>query len=186
MGRDISAHDCPPLGLSDSTVPTQIDPEPHAHAPSIIHGSYPRAAQPVAQSDWSLMTTGTSSFVDTNHDTHLATPCSGIVAGQWQRLPPRAAFNALPTYLPPSCPLDQILLDFIESRRVTLSGGAEAEPSLWPLKSKVQALINPELIRTVDALSAIISRVLSTFQHVKLPEKLAFFHLIYQTSKVWL
>lgn len=134
------------------------------------------------------MATGTSSFLDASHGTHLPnalpTPCSGIVADHWQRPLARAAFNAMPTYLPPSCPLDQILLDFIESRRVTFPGGQESETSLWPLKPKVQALINPNLVQTVDALSAIISRVLSTFEHVQLPEKLAFFHLIYQTSKV--
>ena len=190
-GRDLGpshpTHSYSPLGLSGSTTAQGTDHAAHAHTP-VMHSSFQDALATLSQSDLSPMTTSSSPLVDARHNGEvpngLPTPCSALIAGQWQRVPSRAAFNALPTHLSPSCPLDQILLDFIESRRVAFPGSMVPETSLWPQKPKVQALIDANLVHTVDALSAIISRVLTTFQHVSLPEKLAFFYVIYHTSKV--
>lgn len=176
-----------PLPLSNSRGSEITTHEPHAHAPA-MHTSYLGTALPVHQGHFSPMTSDSSPPVGGNYDAglqnSLPTPCSGIVSNQWHRASPRAAYNALPTHLLPSCPYDQILLDFIESRRADFSGGLGSETSIWPQKPNIQGLIDDSSVQSVDALSSIISRVLSTFQHVKLPEKLAFFYVIYQISKV--
>lgn len=153
-----------------------------------MHSSYLDTSLTVHQSDFSPisdLSPPLDGTFDAGLPNSLPTPCSGIVTNQWHRTPPRAAYNSLPTHLLPSCPLDQILLDFIESRRADFLGDPIAETSIWPQKPDLQALIHGSSVRAVDALSSIISRVLSTFQQVKLPEKLAFFYIIYHTSKVY-
>ena len=104
--------------------------------------------------------------------------------GQEQETATRAVFNTLPIFLPAARPLDQILLEFVTSQRQDVSSSPDPRMSLYPDEPHVQALVNVDLIHTVDPLSAIMSRVLSTFHHVKLPEKLAFFYVMYHTTKV--
>lgn len=183
-----TAYSYSPLALSVSRGPGVTGHEPHAHAP-VMHSSYTGNASTAHQSEISPVTSSSSEILDGTYNAglpnSLPTPCSGTVSNQWHRPPPRAAYNALPMHLPASCPFDQILLDFIESRRADLRGNSAGETSIWPQKPNIQALIDGSLVQTVDALSSIISRVLSTFQHVELPEKLAFFYVIYHASKVW-
>lgn len=156
------------------------DPSPLSNMPS--SQAIPDATHTGADVGVSPAQGGTMAGVEPHNA--FPTPNSVIMAGGWQAAAQKAAFNTLPVYLPAERPLDQILFDFIQSRRGALPDGTASETSLWPQKPKMQALVNPDMIQTVDSLSAIMSRVLSTFRHVNLPEKLAFFYIMYHTARV--
>ncbi|PSN68628.1 hypothetical protein BS50DRAFT_489557 [Corynespora cassiicola Philippines] len=92
-------------------------------------------------------------------------------------------FTVLPSHLPPTCPLDEILHDFLETRREMIVQGATPESVLGPPKPTVKALLNTTMAATVHPLCAVMSEVLSTFPHVGQPEKLAFFYLMFKTMR---
>lgn len=91
----------------------------------------------------------------------------------------------LPKHTCATCPLDQILLDFIASRQSMLARGISPATVLGPEQLCPRDLLEP---RTVDSTSHAISRVmadvLATFPHVNLPEKLAFMYLMHLTTRV--
>lgn len=90
----------------------------------------------------------------------------------------------MPVYSAPTCPLDQILLDFFQKRRRFPLDGTNVETAVGLEKLSVKALINKDEVDKVDPLSGIMSRVLTTFAHVGLTEKLAFFYLMTHTMRV--
>jgi hypothetical protein len=90
----------------------------------------------------------------------------------------------LPAYSEPTCPLDAILLDFLTSSRESLRRKLPLDVVLGPEKQTVKALFNPELTEFVPPLSAIMTGVLSTFRHVAMTERLAFFYVMCLTTRV--
>ncbi|KAK1763982.1 hypothetical protein QBC33DRAFT_572924 [Phialemonium atrogriseum] len=111
----------------------------------------------------------------------MPTPCSTAMANTPPYVPQIA--TVLPSHFPSTCPLDEILLDFLSSRRDMLSKGVSLESVAGPEKPTVKALFTAELATPVHPLSGIMSRVLSTFPCVGEPEKLAFFYLMCQTMR---
>lgn len=93
-------------------------------------------------------------------------------------------WQVLPKHLPATCPLDQILLDFLNSRRAMAASSTTIESLLGPEQPSIKAMLNPELATMVHPLSRVMSEVLSTFAHVKLPEKIAFMYLMHGTMRV--
>lgn len=89
-----------------------------------------------------------------------------------------------PSHLPPTCPLDRILLDFLSSRKDMIMDGVPEETVIGPSKPSVKAFLHPEMTDSVHRLSGVMSEVLSTFPYVRTPEKLAFFFLMYRTMRV--
>ncbi|ORY69035.1 uncharacterized protein BCR38DRAFT_455818 [Pseudomassariella vexata] len=108
----------------------------------------------------------------------LPTPCSTMTVDSRYYVKPTSVFAVLPSHLPSTCPLDQILLDFLSSRRDMLSSGMPIETVIGPRKPTVKAVINPELVTSVHPLSGVLAGVLSTFPYVGQTEKLAFFYLM--------
>lgn len=129
----------------------------------------------VTHTDCSIAMPTPHSMITVDRDSHRALP---------RVLTSPAVCAVSPSHLPPTCPLDRILLDFLSSRRGMIADGAPEEIVLGPTKPSVKAFLNPEIANTVHRLSAVMFEVLSTFPYVRLPEKLAFFFLMYRTMRV--
>ncbi|OOF91817.1 hypothetical protein ASPCADRAFT_56746, partial [Aspergillus carbonarius ITEM 5010] len=82
-----------------------------------------------------------------------------------------------------TCPLDQILLDFIASRRSMLARGVSPVSVLGPEHLCPRDLLDPTADPTSHSISQVMAEVLTTFPHVKLPEKLAFMYLMHLTTR---
>lgn len=86
------------------------------------------------------------------------------------------AWAALPKNLPPTCPLDGILLKFLHSR--------QAEPSSsrsTPAYPSVSSLLNPTASATVDPLSQVMVGIISKFPGITgLPEQVAILMSMFQ------
>ncbi|KAJ5360455.1 hypothetical protein N7517_009646 [Penicillium concentricum] len=89
----------------------------------------------------------------------------------------------LPKHTCATCPLDQILLDFIASRRSMLARGIPPDIVLGPEQLCPQDLLHPTVDLTSHAISRVMADVLTTFPHVNLPEKLAFMYLMHLTTR---
>lgn len=95
-----------------------------------------------------------------------------------------AAHLIAPLHLPPTCPLDYILSDFVASRRAMVSRGAALEVVLGDPRPSVKALLDEASAASLHPLSALLSKVLATFPGLKRPERLAFFYVMSLTIKV--
>jgi hypothetical protein len=83
----------------------------------------------------------------------------------------------------PTCPLDRILLDFVEMQRRI------AETSAIPTITSSQRLSVAGIVKSEshvvhDPLSRMLSDVMSTFEHVKIPEKLGMVSKMHATTRV--
>ncbi|KAJ5958506.1 uncharacterized protein N7479_005656 [Penicillium vulpinum] len=78
---------------------------------------------------------------------------------------------------------DQILLDFIASRRSMLARGISPDIVLGPEHLSPRELLDPTIDSTSHPISRVMADVLTTFPHVKLPEKLAFMYLMHLTTR---
>lgn len=91
----------------------------------------------------------------------------------------------LPKHTCATCPLDQILLDFIASRQSMLARGISPATVLGPEQLCPRDLLEPRAVdSTSHAISRVMAEVLTTFPHVNLPEKLAFMYLMHLTTRV--
>lgn len=84
------------------------------------------------------------------------------------------------------CPLDQILLHFIGSRRTLAAKGVAVNEAVGPSQLCLQAILYPKAAAAAGshAISQVLAEVLSIFPDVALPEKLGFMFVMYQTIKV--
>jgi hypothetical protein len=92
-----------------------------------------------------------------------------------QQIPPWAApcRNIAPT-----CPLDGILLDFVQSRQREAAEGVSRRELVGPAYPSVSSLLNPE--KTGHPLSQVIVDILSNFPHISaLPEKVAVLYMMF-------
>lgn len=96
----------------------------------------------------------------------------------------KPVFTVLPAHVAPTCPLDQILLGFLETNWTLLSQGALRERIVGEEKASVKALIHAELALSVHPVVKVMSEVMSTYLSVGKPEQLALFYLMHQTMRV--
>ncbi|KAM5369062.1 hypothetical protein ACJZ2D_009157 [Fusarium nematophilum] len=134
--------------------------------------------------DCSVSQAGAASSTMAHSETsgEFPTPCSAMIDPH-HYVGPAAVFTVLPSHGPSTCPLDQILLDFLSSRREMVSNGAMVDSVIGPQKPAVRGLVDTEQGDSVHPVSGIMSRVLSTFPSVQLAEKLAFFFLMCHTMR---
>lgn len=81
----------------------------------------------------------------------------------------------LPKHMEATCPLDQILLDFLTSRRLLAAQGTPASALVGPLKPSITGLVNPSFKGPAHAAIRVMADVVSTFKDTKLQEQLGFF-----------
>lgn len=110
---------------------------------------------------------------------HSASPSSHI-----QSTPD---YLKLPVYMPSTCPLDSILLDFLYSRRASIrnsSSPASAAAIAGPVYPSVSSLLNPAAGEVSHPLSKIMVDIISKFPHLaKLPEQVATLWGMYTTMR---
>ena len=95
-----------------------------------------------------------------------------------------AVFTVVPPFAPSVCPLDEILHNFLASRRAMVADGATLETVIGPTRPSVKKLRNPETTEALQPLEDLMSDVLSTYLQVKMPQKMAFFWVMNQTMRV--
>ncbi|KAL2834560.1 hypothetical protein BJY01DRAFT_83820 [Aspergillus pseudoustus] len=92
--------------------------------------------------------------------------------------------SVLPKHTAATCPLDQILLDFILARRSMLAKGYSMDLVLGSPHPSLQAILYPgPPTPEVHDTSRVLGEVLTTFAHVALPEKLGFMFVMYRTMR---
>lgn len=80
--------------------------------------------------------------------------------------------------MPPTCPLDGILLDFVQSRQREAADGVSRRELVGPAYPSVSSLLNPE--KTGHPLSQVIVDTLSNFPHISaLPEQVAVLYMMF-------
>ncbi|KFZ03729.1 hypothetical protein V502_10712 [Pseudogymnoascus sp. VKM F-4520 (FW-2644)] len=89
----------------------------------------------------------------------------------------------LPKHMEATCPLDQILLDFLTSRRLLAAQGTPASVLVGPLKPSITGLVNPSFKSSAHAAIRVMADVVSTFKDTKLQEQLGFFYIMYSTMR---
>lgn len=92
--------------------------------------------------------------------------------------------SLLPRHSPVTCPLDQILLDFLSSRRAMASSGVPIDLILGPKDPSVAAVLNPDLAPTAHPVSRVMAEVVRTFPGVAVPEVISFMYLMHRTMRV--
>ncbi|KIV99684.1 uncharacterized protein PV09_08675 [Verruconis gallopava] len=97
--------------------------------------------------------------------------------------PKHGVFTAIPPFAPSVCPLDDILHNFLSSRRAMLADGVPMDAVVGPTRPSVKKLRNPENKEALHSLEELMSDVLSTYLQVKTPEKMAFFWIMNQTMR---
>ncbi|KAH7361739.1 hypothetical protein B0T11DRAFT_279439 [Plectosphaerella cucumerina] len=89
---------------------------------------------------------------------------------------------ALPNHLPPTCALDHILLGFLRFHSNTTSKEV-AKDLAGPAQISLKLYLHPELTENVNPISRLMNEVLSTFSHVRAPEKISFMYLMHRTMR---
>ncbi|KAH7083506.1 hypothetical protein BKA63DRAFT_154158 [Paraphoma chrysanthemicola] len=96
---------------------------------------------------------------------------------------PYALSAILPQHVPPTCPLDRLLLNLLQSRADMVTHGLSTETVLGPAKGVVIGFLDQSLTTTVHPISRIISEILSTFPNIALPEKMGMFYKMHLTIR---
>lgn len=111
---------------------------------------------------------------------HLSHPISDA-CGQASSSP--AIHNSLPKHCQPTTPLDHILLGFLHFHtKITSSEAAQRLAS--STQTSLKAYLRPEFSENTNPISRLMIEVLSTFPHVRTPEKISFIYLMYHTMRV--
>ncbi|KAK0635073.1 hypothetical protein B0T17DRAFT_483130 [Bombardia bombarda] len=86
----------------------------------------------------------------------------------------------LPKYCEPTCPLDNVLLDFLAERRQRAAEGMGVQEIIGPRYPSVSSLLNPAVSRWAHPLSRVFTDILATFPHLaKLPERVAVLYCMF-------
>jgi hypothetical protein len=91
-----------------------------------------------------------------------------------------AAWSTPCRNIPSTCPLDGILLDFVQSRQREAAEGVSRRELVGPAYPSVSSLLNPEKGGNSHPLSQVIIDILSNFPHISaLPEKVAVLYVMF-------
>ncbi|EXJ92539.1 hypothetical protein A1O3_01091 [Capronia epimyces CBS 606.96] len=108
-----------------------------------------------------------------------------------EQSPPLPPWTALPKNVPPTCPLDGLLSNFLQSRRreANVNQASNANPLLNPTSyPSVSLLLNPAGGHQLDPLSQLMTDIISKFPNISgLPEQagvlfIMFLHLRWQIN----
>ena len=91
-----------------------------------------------------------------------------------------ASYSRLPQNTPPTCPLDAILLDFLDSRQREAARGMPDARLVGPAYPSVTSLLNPERAEYSHPVSKILTDILSKFPDIStLPEQVAVLYCMF-------
>lgn len=93
---------------------------------------------------------------------------------------PLEAWNTLPRTLEATCPLDNLLLDFLAERHAQAAEGAPSKTLVGPLYPDFSYLLNPEKHDQSHPLSKVFTDILRTFPDISgLPERVAVLYIMF-------
>ncbi|KAL8947952.1 MAG: hypothetical protein Q9222_005811, partial [Ikaeria aurantiellina] len=82
--------------------------------------------------------------------------------------------------IPPTCPFDKILLDFLSDRRARAADGASSDTLVGPAYPSVASLLNPERSIYAHPLSKVFTDILARFPDLSaLPEQVAVLYIMF-------
>lgn len=120
---------------------------------------------------------------DAHHNPHgrLDVPPMSNVGGTGQHVNGQvAAHTALPRNGPATCPLDQILLDFLYERQQQAAEGVSTPKLVGPAYPSVSSLLNPAHSVNSHPLSKVFTDILGTFPDLStLPERIAVLYIMF-------
>ncbi|KAL9017720.1 MAG: hypothetical protein Q9180_008750, partial [Flavoplaca navasiana] len=94
--------------------------------------------------------------------------------------PPLVAHSVPIRNIPPTCPLDVILLDFLSDRRARAAEGASPTNLVGPSYPSVSSLLNPSTSIYAHPLSKVFTDILSKFPDLSaLPEQVAVLYIMF-------
>ncbi|KAL8997390.1 MAG: hypothetical protein Q9169_003321 [Polycauliona sp. 2 TL-2023] len=94
--------------------------------------------------------------------------------------PPLVAYSVPIRNIPPTCPLDVILLDFLAERRARAAEGASPTNLVGPPYPSVSSLLNPSTSLYAHPLSKVFTDILSKFPDLaELPEQVAVLYIMF-------
>lgn len=100
---------------------------------------------------------------------------SSPLAGQ-----PSPAYTTPVRNIPPTCPLDSILLDFLHTRQSEAAQGVSKQRLLGPPYPSVSSLLNPEKSVYSHPISKVFTDILRTFPDISsLPEQVAVLYMMF-------
>ncbi|EOO00065.1 putative bzip transcription factor protein [Phaeoacremonium minimum UCRPA7] len=91
-----------------------------------------------------------------------------------------AGYSAPIKNCPPTCPLDSLLLDFLQERRQRAAEGLSPQDIIGPKYPSVSSLLNPMSSRFSHPLSKVFTDILQTFPDLsRLPERVAVLYIMF-------
>lgn len=148
-------------------------------------GTQPLAASPTRRRVNSYHHASHSPAEWTGPPQHASEPTLGL--GHDMFIPNHTKYSVsavLPHHLPPTCPLDRILLNLLASCKDMLARGDSLDAVLGPPHAIMTAMVDKSLAPNVHTISRILSEVLSTFPNVHLPQKMGMFYKMHLTMRV--
>ncbi len=143
--------------LLDGRSPNQSAGSPHSSGPR-IPPNFPRIS---------------TNILANPTEVHTPKPHEGFS-------PPLVAHNVPIRNIPPTCPLDGILLDFLAERRARAAEGASPTNLLGPPYPSVSSFLNPERSMYAHPLSRVFTDILSKFPDLSaLPEQVAVLYIMF-------
>ena len=93
---------------------------------------------------------------------------------------PRPAFNQVPPHVPATCPLDQLLLEFLAERSQRAAEGVSEAELIGPAYPSFEALMAPERREVaVHPISRVLADIIATFPDIATPpEKAAVYYIM--------
>lgn len=98
--------------------------------------------------------------------------------------PSICAYSTPLQHIPPTCPLDGILLDLLHERRRLASEGLPSLDLVGPAYPSFSSLKNPDRSRYAHPLSKVFTDIIRTFPDIKqLPEQVAILYIMFLTMR---
>ncbi|KAJ8116992.1 hypothetical protein OPT61_g1709 [Boeremia exigua] len=118
--------------------------------------------------------------VDPNLPPQQAQPSNVSCNGQGQYAPNLVPFLTLPRNIAPTCPLDVILLEFLQDRQARAAEGVPVKTLVGPLYPNFTSLVYPDRIIDAHPLSKLFTDILRTFPDIcGWPEQVAIVYIMF-------
>lgn len=187
-------HHPPPLGTPThetsnyrpSSHHTNVSPHPHPHSPythaaagntlhSPSHARIDPAIDPALQGtiDPALSSHSNGHSAQTNNNTNAVTTTTTTSSSS------SSSHHAIPIKnCAPTCPLDNLLLDFLQERRQRAAEGFPTQEIIGPRYPSISSLLNP--LKESHPLSKVFIEILHTFPTIsQLPERVATLYMMF-------
>ncbi|KAF9700559.1 hypothetical protein EKO04_002044 [Ascochyta lentis] len=165
---------------------------PTSHMRAYSHDSpafdHQRSAPPHIQEPYDERM-GVDFLLDNNHrrpvdpnlpSPHQLQPSNVCSNGQGQYAPDLVPYLTLPRNIAPTCPLDVILLEFLQDRQARAAEGVPVKALIGPLYPNFTSLVYPDRVVEAHPLSKLFTDILRTFPDIcGYPEQVAIVFIMF-------